>query len=124
MLETFTKWFYLIGSIALTISILTYFLYKAKTLRLNFEYQDEVYKFFDALFGLIFINGVNVIGSIIIFLLPNPNSGIASDVLFLIVIIALSICCFVFPVFEIIDSYIKNVTEIRQNRLMRQSIKI
>lgn len=124
MLETFTKWFYLIGSIALTISILTYFLYKAKTLRLNFEYQDEVYKFFGALFGLIFINGVNVIGSIIIFLLPNPNSGIASDVLFLIVIIALSICCFAFSVFEIIDSYIKNVTEIRQNRLMRQSIKI
>ena len=124
MLETFTKWFYLIGSIALTISILTYFLYKAKTLRLNFESKDEVYKFFDALFELIFINGVNVIGSIIIFLLPNPNSGIASDVLFLIVIIALSICCFVFSVFEIIDSYIKNVTEIRQNRLMRQSIKI
>lgn len=124
MLETFTKWFYLIGSIALTISILTYFLYKAKTLRLNFESKDDVYNFLDVLFGLIFINGINVIGGIMIFLLPNPNSGIASDVLFLIVIITISICCFVFSVFEIIDSYIKNVTEIRQNRLMQQSIKI
>lgn len=124
MIETFTKWFYLIGSIALTISILTYFLYKAKTLRPNFESQDDVYKFFDALFGLIFINGVNVICSIVIFLVPGSNLGITSDVLFLMVIIVLSIFCFAFSVFEIIDSYVKNITEIRQNRLMQQSIKI
>lgn len=124
MIETFTKWFYLIGSIALAISILTYFLYKTKTLRLNFESQDEVYKFLDVLFELIFINGVNVIGSIAIFLLPNSNLGITSDVSFLIVIIALSISCFVFSVFEIIDSYVKNTTEILQNLRMQQSIKI
>ena len=124
MIETFTKWFYLIGSIALAISILTYFLYKTKTLRLNFESQDEVYKFLDVLFELIFINGVNVIGSIAIFLLPNSNLGITSDVSFLIVIIALSISCFVFSVFEIIDSYVKNTTEILQNQRMQQSIKI
>lgn len=124
MLEIFTKWFYLIGSIALTISILTYFLYKIKTLRPNFEYQDEVYRFFDALFGLIFINGINVIGGIMIFFVPNSNLGITSDALFLIVIIALLICCFAFSVFEIIDGYIKNITEIRQNRLMQQSIKL
>lgn len=123
-MEIFTRWFYLIGSIALTISMLTYFLYKIKTLKPNFESQDEVYRFFDALFGLIFINGVNVIGSIMIFLVPGSNLGITSDVLFLIVIIVLSICCFAFSVFEIIDSYIKNITEIRQNRLMRQSIKL
>lgn len=123
-MESFTKWFYLIGSIALAISMLTYFLYKTKALRANFEYQDEVYRFFDALFGLIFINGVNVIGGIMTFFIPGSNLGIESDVLFLIVIIALSICCFVFSVFEITNSYIKNITEIRQNRLMRQSIKI
>lgn len=124
MLETFTKWFYLIGSIVSAISILTYFLHKTKTLRLNFKSQDDVYKFFDALFGLIFINGVNVIGSIVIFFVPGSNLGITSDVLFLMVIIVLSIFCFAFSVFEIIGSYVKNITEIRQNRLMQQSIKI
>ena len=46
MLEIFTKWFYLLGSIALAISMLTYFLYKVKTLKPNFESQDEVYRFF------------------------------------------------------------------------------
>lgn len=124
MIETFTKWFYLIGSIALAISMLTYFLYKTKTLKPNFESQDEVYRFFDALFGLIFINGINVIGGIMIFFVPNSNLGITSNVLFLIVIIAISMCCLALSVFEIIDSYVKNVTEIRQNRLMQQSIKI
>lgn len=124
MLETFTKWFYLIGSIVSAISILIYFLYKIKTLRLNFESKDDVYKFLDALFGLIFINGINVIGGIMIFFVPNSNLGITSDALFLIVIIALLICCFAFSVFEIIDGYIKNITEIRQNRLMQQSIKL
>lgn len=124
MLEIFTKWFYLIGSIALAISMLTYFLHKAKTLRLNFESQDEVYRFFDALFGLIFINGINVIGGIMIFFVPNSNLDIAPNVLFLIVIIAISMCCLAISVFEIIDSYVKNVTEIRQNRLMQQSIKL
>lgn len=124
MLEIFTKWFYLIESIALTISILTYFLYKIKTLRLNFESKGDVYKFLNALFGLIFINGINVIGGIMIFLVPNSNLGITSNVLFLMVIIALSMCCFALSVFEIIDSYVKNITEIRQNRLMQQSIKI
>lgn len=124
MLEIFTKWFYLIGSIALAISMLTYFLYKTKTLKPNFESQDEVYRFFDALFGLIFINGINVIGGIMIFFVPNSNLGITSNVLFLIVIIAISMCCLALSVFEIIDSYVKNVTEIRQNRLMRQSIKL
>ena len=124
MLETFTKWFYLIGSIALAISMLTYFLYKTKTLRPNFEYQDKVYRFFDALFGLIFINGINVIGGIMIFFVPNSNLDIAPNVVFLIVIIAISMCCLAISVFEIIDSYVKNVTEIRQNRLMQQSIKL
>lgn len=124
MLEIFTRWFYLIGSIVSAISILIYFLYKIKTLRLNFESKDEIYRFFDALFGLIFINGINVIGGIMIFLVPNSNLGITSNVLFLIVIIAISMCCLALSVFEIIDSYVKNVTEIRQNRLMRQSIKI
>lgn len=124
MIETFTKWFYLIGSIVSAISILIYFLYKIKTLRLNFESKDDVYKFLDALFGLIFINGINVIGGIMIFLVPNSNLDITSDALFLIVIIALLICCFAFSVFEIIDGYIKNITEIKQNRLMQQSIKI
>ena len=80
--------------------------------------------FFDALFGLIFINGINVIGGIMIFFVPNSNLGITSNVLFLIVIIAISMCCLALSVFEIIDSYVKNVTEIRQNRLMQQSIKI
>lgn len=124
MLETFTKWFYLIGSIVSAISILISFLYKIKTLRLNFESKDDVYKFLDALFGLIFINGINVIGGIMIFLVPNSNLNIASNVLFLIVIIAISMCCLVLSVFEIIDSYVKKVTEIRQNRLMQQSIKL
>lgn len=124
MLETFTKWFYLIGSIALTISILTYFLYKAKTLRLNFESKDDVYKFLDALFGLIFINGINVIGGIMIFFVPNSNLNIASNVLFLIVIIAISMCCLVLSVFGIIDSYVENITEIRRNKIMQKRIKI
>lgn len=99
-------------------------MYKIKTLRLNFESKDDVYKFLDALFGLIFINGINVIGGIMIFFVPNSNLDIASNVLFLIVIIAISMCCLVLSVFEIIDSYVKKVTEIRQNRLMRQSIKL
>lgn len=124
MIEIFTKWFYLIGSIVSAISILIYFLYKIKTLRLNFESKDDVYKFLDALFGLIFINGINVIGGIMIFFVPNSNLDIASNVLFLIVIIAISMCCLVLSVFEIIDSYVKKVTEIRQNRLMQQSIKL
>lgn len=124
MFEIFTNWFYLIGPIALAISMLTYFLYKTKTLGLNFESQDDVYRFFDALFELIFINGVNVIGSIAIFLLPNSNSGIASDASFLIVIIALLICCFAFSVFEIINSYVENITEIRRNQIMQKRIKI
>lgn len=124
MLETFTKWFYLIGSIVSAISMLIYFLHKAKTLSPNGKSKDDVYKFLDALFGLIFINGINVIGGIMIFLVPNSNLDITSDALFLIVIIALLICCFAFSVFEIIDGYIKNITEIKQNRLMQQSIKI
>lgn len=49
MIEIFAKWFYLIGSIVLAISMLIYFLHKAKTLRLNFESKDDVYKFLDAL---------------------------------------------------------------------------
>lgn len=35
MIETFTKWFYLIGSVLLAISMLIYFLHKAKTLSPN-----------------------------------------------------------------------------------------
>ena len=45
MLETFTKWFYLIGPIVSAISILTYFLYKAGAVHIREKLRNQSIKF-------------------------------------------------------------------------------
>ena len=125
MIETFTKWFYLIGSIISAISILTYFLYKAKTLSPNGKSERESVEFYWSLFRLVVFHILSIIVGILMVREPNHNNvNLSTDITFSGLILIFFITTVAWSHFEIIDDYIKNITEIRQNWLMRQSIKI
>lgn len=53
MIEIFAEWFYLIGSIVLAISMLIYFLHKAKTLSPNGKSENESLEFYWSLIKLV-----------------------------------------------------------------------
>ena len=56
---------------------------------------------------------------------PNHNNvNSATDITFSGLLLIFFITTVAWSRFEIIDDYIKNITEIRQNRLMQQSIKL
>ena len=125
MIETFTKWFYLIGSIISAISILTYFLYKTKTLSPNGKSERESVEFYWSLFRLVVFHILSIIVGILMVREHNHNNvNLSTDITFSGLILIFFITTVAWSRFEIIDDYIKNITEIRQNRLMRQSIKI
>lgn len=125
MMETFTKWFYLIGSIISAISILTYFLYKAKTLSPNGKSERESVEFYWSLFRLVVFHILSIAVGILMVREPNHNNvNLSTDITFSGLILIFFITTVAWSHFEIIDDYIKNITEIRQNRLMQQSIKI
>lgn len=125
MMETFTKWFYLIGSIISAISILTYFLYKAKTLSPNGKSERESVEFYWSLFRLVVFHILSIIVGILMVREHNHNNvNLSTDITFSGLILIFFITTVAWSHFEIIDDYIKNITEIKQNQLMRQSIKI
>lgn len=125
MLETFTKWFYLIGSIVSAISILIYFLYKAKQLSPNGKSERESLEFYWSLFRLVVFHILSITVGILMVREPNHNDvNLATDITLSGLLLIFFIITVALPRFEIIDDYIKNITEIRQNRLMRQSIKL
>lgn len=125
MMETFTKWFYLIGSIISAISILTYFLYKAKTLSPNGKSERESVEFYWSLFRLVVFHILSIIVGILMVREHNHNNvNLSTDITFSGLILIFFITTVALSRFEIIDDYIKNITEIKQNQLMRQSIKI
>jgi hypothetical protein len=124
-METFTKWFYLIGSIISAISILTYFLYKAKTLSPNGKSERESVEFYWSLFRLVVFHILSIIVGILMVREHNHNNvNLSTDITFSGLILIFFITTVALSRFEIIDDYIKNITEIKQNQLMRQSIKI
>lgn len=124
MIETFTNWFYLIGSIVSAISILTYFLYKAKAIGTNGKSEKESFKFYWALFQLVACHGISVTMGIMMVVLPNPDMSLFADVVFLVFMIFALFMFTVCSINEIVDEYVRDVTEIRRNRIMQQSIKI
>lgn len=124
MIETFTNWFYLIGSIVSAISILTYFLYKAKQLSPNGKSEKESFKFYWALFQLVACHGINVTLGIMMVVLPNPDSCLFADIAFLVFMMFALFMLTIGSINKIVDEYVRDVTEIRQNRLMLQSIKL
>lgn len=125
MMETFTKWFYLIGSIISSISILIYFLYKAKLLSPNGKSERESLEFYWSLFRLVVFHILSITVGILMVREPNHNNvNLSTDITFSGLILIFFITTVALSRFEIIDDYIKNITEIKQNQLMRQSIKI
>ena len=124
-METFTKWFYLIGSIISAISILTYFLYKAKTLSPNGKSERESVEFYWSLFRLVVFHILSIIVGILMVREHNHNNvNLSTDITFSGLILIFFIITVAWSRFEIIDDYIKNITEIRQNQIMQKSIKI
>lgn len=124
MLETFTKWFYLIGSIVSAISILTYFLYKAKQLSPNGKSERESLEFYWSLFRLVVFHILSITVGILMVREPNHNNvNSATDITFSGLLLIFFITTVAWSRFEIIDDYIKNITEIRQNQIMQKRIK-
>jgi hypothetical protein len=125
MIEIFAKWFYLIGSIVSAISMLIYFLHRAKTLSPNGKSERESLEFYWTLFKLIGFHILSITVGILMVRESNHNNvNLATDITFSGLLLIFFITTVAWSRFEIIDDYIKNITEIRQNRLMRQSIKL
>ena len=124
MIETFTKWFYLIGSIVLTISMLIYFLHKAKTLSPNGKSENESLEFYWSLIKLVAFHTLTIILGVSLGREPNHHKDIWSDILFLSIFLTFLIVYAVISYDEIIGDYIKRITKIRQNQIIRKSIKI
>lgn len=125
MIETFTKWFYLIGSIVLAISILTYFLYKAKQLSPNGKSERESLEFYWSLFRLVVFHILSITVGILMVREPNHNNvNLATDITLSGLLLIFFIITVTLPRFEIIDDYIENITKIRQNQIMQKRIKI
>ena len=124
MIETFTKWFYLIGSIVSAISILTYFLYKAKQLSPNGKSERESLEFYWSLFRLVVFHILSITVGILMVREPNHNNvNLATDITLSGLLLIFFIITVTLPRFEIIDDYIENITKIRQNQIMQKRIK-
>lgn len=124
MIETFTKWFYLIGSIVLTISMLIYFLHKAKTLSPNGKSERESVEFYWSLFRLVVFHILSITVGILMVRGPNHNNvNLATDITFSGLLLIFFIVTIALPRFDIIDDYIENITKIKQNQIMQKRIK-
>lgn len=124
MIETFTKWFYLIGSIVSAISMLIYFLHKAKTLSPNGKSERESLEFYWTLFKLVGFHILSITTGILMVREPNHNNeNLWTDILLSSLLLIFFIVTIALPCFDIIDDYIENITKIRQNQIMQKRIK-
>lgn len=125
MIETFTKWFYLIESIVSAISMLIYFLHKAKTLSPNGKSERESVEFYWSLFRLVVFHILSITVGILMVREPNHNNvNLATDITFSGLLLIFFIVTIALPRFDIIDDYIENITKIKQNQIMQKRIKI
>lgn len=124
MIEIFAKWFYLIGSIVLAISMLIYFLHKAKTLSPNGKSENESLEFYWSLIKLIAFHALTIILGTEIVCESNHNKDIWINISFLCIMLIFLIVTIAISYDEIINDYIKRITKIRQNQIMQKSIKI
>jgi hypothetical protein len=124
MIEIFAKWFYLIGSIVLAISMLIYFLHKAKTLSPNGKSENESLEFYWSLIKLIAFHALTIILGTEIVRESNHNKDIWINISFLCIMLIFLIVTIAISYDEIINDYIKRITKIRQNQIMQKSIKI
>ena len=124
MIEIFAEWFYLIGSIVSAISMLIYFLHKAKTLSPNGKSENESLEFYWTLFKLIGFHILSITTGILMVREPNHNNeNLWTDILLSSLLLILFIVTIALPRFDIIDDYIENITKIRQNQIMQKRIK-
>ena len=124
MIEIFAKWLYLIGSIVLAISMLIYFLHKAKTLSPNGKSENESLEFYWSLIKLVAFYALTIILGAEIVRESNHNKDIWINISFLCIMLIFLIVTIAISYDEIINDYIKRITKIRQNRIMQKSIKI
>lgn len=124
MIEIFAKWFYLIGSIVLAISMLIYFLHKAKTLSPNGKSENESLEFYWSLIKLVAFHALTIILGAEIVRESNHNKDIWINISFLCIMLIFLIVTIAISYDEIINDYIKRITKIRQNRIMQKLIKI
>lgn len=125
MIEIFAEWFYLIGSIVSAISMLIYFLHKAKTLSPNDKSERESVEFYWSLFRLVVFHILSITVGILMVCEPNHNNvNLATDITFLCIMLIFLIVTIAISYDEIINDYIKRITKIRQNQIMQKSIKI
>jgi hypothetical protein len=124
MIEIFAKWFYLIGSIVLAISMLIYFLHKAKTLSPNGKSENESLEFYWSLIKLVAFHALTIILGTEIVRESNHNKDIWINISFLCIMLIFLIVTIAISYDEIINDYIKRITKIRQNQIMQKSIKI
>lgn len=124
MIEIFAEWFYLIGSVVLAISMLIYFLHKAKTLSPNGKSENESLEFYWSLIKLVAFHALTIILSTEIVRESNHNKDIWINISFLCIMLIFLIVTIAISYDEIINDYIKRITKIRQNQIMQKSIKI
>lgn len=124
MIEIFAEWFYLIGSVVLAISMLIYFLHKAKTLSPNGKSENESLEFYWSLIKLIAFHALTIILGTEIVRESNHNKDIWINISFLCIMLIFLIVTIAISYDEIINDYIKRITKIRQNQIMQKSIKI
>ena len=124
MIEIFAKWLYLIGSIVLAISMLIYFLHKAKTLSPNGKSENESLEFYWSLIKLVAFHALTIILGAEIVRESNHNKDIWINISFLCIMLIFLIVTIAISYDEIINDYIKRITKIRQNRIMQKLIKI
>lgn len=124
MIEIFAEWFYLIGSIVSAISMLIYFLHKAKTLSPNGKSENESLEFYWTLFKLVGFHILSITTGILMVCEPNHNNeNLWTDILLSSLLLIFFIVTIALPRFDIIDDYIENITKIRQNQIMQKRIK-
>lgn len=124
MIEIFAEWFYLIGSVVLAISMLIYFLHKAKTLSPNGKSENESLEFYWSLIKLVAFHALTIILGTEIVRESNHNKDIWINISFLCIMLIFLIVTIAISYDEIINDYIKRITKIRQNQIMQKSIKI
>lgn len=124
MIEIFAEWFYLIGPVVLAISMLIYFLHKAKTLSPNGKSENESLEFYWSLIKLVAFHALTIILGTEIVRESNHNKDIWINISFLCIMLIFLIVTIAISYDEIINDYIKRITKIRQNQIMQKSIKI
>ena len=123
MIEIFAEWFYLIGSVVLAISMLIYFLHKAKTLSPNGKSENESLEFYWSLIKLIAFHALTIILGTEIVRESNHNKDIWINISFLCIMLIFLIVTIALPRFDIIGDYIENITKIKRNQIMQKRIK-